>query len=255
MLAFGNRSDHATAVKIRPAPLDWRPKSVHCGETVGSTSIERYSMLWKKPKTETVREGIARAMGSANSADCLTLPDNLRVVLDKKLYSTWTDATGQLFPSFDAWVVHRKPEGLGLQSVPAAKLLRSALFEVGCEGAWAAVLPHIARAPGRPRNLSQDEGFRPFWSVSRAENGIDRKIMRLYRNHEELYARLSALQITLADAVREAGFAVRHARAQPICGLSTIFKDRNPDRQLEILESLWKLAEPCTRERFLEAVT
>jgi hypothetical protein len=121
-----------------------RDSSEHRPETPATTSIEIAQ----------------RAMADPSGAGLAPLAAALQDIV---LHEAWRRNTavpsGALFLSFGEFAIAEAPYGLGVSSIPAARLLRHALFEEGLLRPWTEVLELIARKPGRPETL-ESRGFR-----------------------------------------------------------------------------------------------
>jgi hypothetical protein len=134
-------------------------------------------------------------------------------------------------------VLGAQPRGLQLRDIHTAKRLRWELLEVDLHGAWAELLPKIVREPGRPKRLVDSDDFNRFWRADSSDTGVDRRIMKLYRTHQDTYDRLVARTITWAQAIQEAGL-----------------ERPRKDRLLHDLMSAWNRADPGTQETFFDCI-
>jgi hypothetical protein len=177
-------------------------------------------------KSRVCIRSVVRGLFGSNP-DGRFLGENLIRVAEEELYRL----VG--FNTFCDWALGLQPDGLQLRDSNTAKRLRRELIDVGLHGAWAAVLPHIVRGNQLPKRLVQNDNFNRFFPPDGSDTGIDRRIMKLYKSHFEIYERLIKLEISLKEAVNEAGI-VRPSQVDP----------------LRTLMLAWKKAPRETRETF-----
>jgi hypothetical protein len=189
--------------------------------------------LAKEPRyDEMCVRSVIRGLHAGEGPDQRVLGENLIRVVEEELYKLVIG-----FPRFQGWVLGAQPNGLQLRDIPIAKRLRRELLAVGLVGAWAEVLPHIVREAGRPKRFVDSDYFNRFFPADRSDTGIDRRIMKLWNDHPEIYDRQVAFKITLAQATAEAGIG------------------RPPKEiQLRALRSAWNKAAPETQKMFLASV-
>ena len=134
-------------------------------------------------------EGDPRGLHSLSTA--------LDLVIDRKLWGE--------FQTFGHFAIAPLPGGLGLQSTPAAKILRLLLIRGKRYVEWASTLAIIVRPVGKPKKLVKEEGFRPFYSLPRATTALDRMLFVLQRDHSEYLAEISAGAMTPREAAIKSG--------------------------------------------------
>jgi predicted DNA-binding protein (UPF0251 family) len=194
---------------------------------------EHHRRLKKDPDFDAncVR-AVVRGLTRGKDPDQRFLGENLIRIVEETLYELGG------FETFAGWVFGAQPSGLQLRDAATARRLRSELLAVELVGAWAEVLPHIVREPGRPKRHVDSDHFNRFWPADTSDTGIDRRIMKLYRDHFEIYRRLVERKVTLSDASAKAGIS-----------------RQTVDKQLHNLMSAWNKASPEIRDTFLKLAT
>lgn len=149
------------------------------------------------------------------------------------------------FRNFGTWAVSPPPTGLGVGSVPAARLIRNALLEKGHIIEWVQILELIARRPGRPKTVANDDGFR-FYTVSRASASKDRLLLVLQAKHPVKFQEVCAGRCSIFSAACAAGIVRR-----PSFSLNAA-KKLNPLGQKALLCELFAVASIDVQCEFLE---
>jgi hypothetical protein len=95
------------------------------------------------------------------------------------------------------------PDGLNVRDQETAELLRDMLLRFEKVSEWYCVLKRIARTRSSPAISVGD--LKPFYTVGRSPNGIDRQILMLADRDPEAWVRILDGTVSRTDAAREAG--------------------------------------------------
>ena len=117
---------------------------------------------------------VQQAVANPSSVGFETVSNAFHDIVARQLWHNSIDATGKPFESFGAFAIAVSPHGLGIRSVPAARLARYSLFEKRLFAPWTEILDLIARKPGNPSNSANSADCERFYTVGRTRTCRDR---------------------------------------------------------------------------------
>ncbi|HEY5826934.1 MAG TPA: hypothetical protein VIV01_01105 [Hyphomicrobiaceae bacterium] len=189
---------------------------------------------------------VQRALADVEGRGLNSMVDALNVIIEERLWQK-----GRIFETFGEFAVALPPSGLGVRSMPVAKLLRQTLLGSGHFAEWTEVLERTGREPGRPRkNLVNDEGLERFYRISTAATARDRLLLGLKRNHPEAFALVCTFECTPRAAGIGVGLIKSRASSRygGVCDISAAaaLKERAQAKLLCELFGAMSLSAQCT---------
>jgi len=210
--------------------------------------------VWKSKRPQAIRD-LQKAVKNIATFDRAVTRIRLRSVVDEEPWRRCRDARGQPFQEFDEWALASQPTGLGIDCQENAEYFRDLLVENGDLRAWGSILARIARPPGRPRILVQDEDMTRFYRTTTATTGIDRMLLRLIREWPEYYERLCAGEFgTIRQAASAAGLIKTSAKNawRPLRAAKEAFAAWPTPDKIAFLKELLTGVEDNVRSALLE---
>lgn len=211
--------------------------------------------MWKSKRPQAIRD-LQTAVKNIVSFDRAVTRIRLRSVVDEGLWRRCRDGSGQPFQEFDEWALASQPEGLGIDCKENAEYFRDLLLENGDVRAWGSILLRIARPPGRPKTLAEDEDLARFYRITTATTG--RMLLRLIRDWPEYYDKLCAGEFnTIRQAASAAGFVKVSPRNawRPIRAAKEAFATWPTPDKIAFLRELLTDVEDDVRSALLEILT
>lgn len=192
----------------------------------------------KEPQPlDVVRNALTSNAVAQSKAAALALK---QVVEDE----SWRD-NGK-FATFGHFAIARN--GLSVGDQATAELLRDMLLRSGLVSEWFAVLKLIARTPGRPKTLSDGDGYRPFYKVGRSSNAIDRQLLILADRYPELWNKVRDGAMTRTEAAHKAGVIKQRDQCN-YCGYEGLPRNQ----KLMLLNLLFDGVDAADQQSFLKA--
>jgi hypothetical protein len=153
----------------------------------------------------TVRT-VQRALSQAGETGLGRIIEALVAIIEKQGWRARLNQFGAPFESFAEFVVGASPNGLGVQSLEALKMLRELLLDLGYYREWVELMEFTMRRQGRPRKThAYDEGFERFYSPPTAQTARDQMLLVLKRRHPEAFAALCQSKGSIRAAAIAAG--------------------------------------------------
>ena len=166
------------------------------------------------------------------------------------------------YKSFTSFALAR--DGLGLSDDRGAAHLQRLLMDGGYVAEWVEILDVIAISRVKPRKPLP--GVAPFLKLGTG-NDVNRLLLRLYRERDDLYQRVLTGELSVMAAAVEAGWRkvaregqIKRVTAEVVVGrdvrqvvraVREVTKERNTEAATSVVEAIWSGLSPDVRRLFV----